>query len=97
MIKSYGSKATKDVYDGVNSKKARKIPKELHETAQLKLTWLDAAASLKDLESPPGNRLEKLKGDLTKFHSIRINDQWRIKFIWTNDNNAEEVEIEDYH
>jgi proteic killer suppression protein len=57
---------------------------------------LDAAASLQDLRQPPGNRLEALKGDRAGQHSIRINDQWRICFVWKDDG-AEEVEIVDYH
>jgi proteic killer suppression protein len=61
-----------------------------------KLDMLDAAARLEDLRMPPGNRLEALKGDRTGQHSIRVNDEWRICFIW-RDGGAEEVEIVDYH
>ena len=64
--------------------------------ARRKLLLLSAAASLDDLRSPPGNRLEALKGDRRGQHSIRINDQWRICFVW-RDNGAENVEIVDYH
>jgi proteic killer suppression protein len=63
--------------------------------AARKLDMLDAAASLGDLRSPPGNRLEALKGDRAGQHSIRINDRWRICFVWKDD--AEHVEIVDYH
>ena len=64
--------------------------------AARKLDMLDYAAALPDLASPPGNRLERLKGDLKRCHSIRINDQWRVVFRWT-DAGAEEVDIRDYH
>jgi proteic killer suppression protein len=58
---------------------------------------LDAAVSINDLRVPPGNRLKKLEDDREKQYSIRINDQWRICFIWTNEGNADQVEIVDYH
>lgn len=64
--------------------------------AKLKLTMIDAASRLGDLRVPPANRLEKLRGDLKQFHSIRINDQWRILFIW-KDGDAFEVGVVDYH
>jgi proteic killer suppression protein len=64
--------------------------------ALVKLDMLDAASELKDLKSPPGNRLETLKGDLKGFHSIRVNDQWRVVFRW-QDNMARDVRLMDYH
>jgi len=64
--------------------------------AERKLTMLDSASDLRDLLSPAGNRLEKLKGDRVGQHSIRINDQWRICFVWLDDG-PHEVEITDYH
>ena len=64
--------------------------------AQRKLAELDAATSLNDLGAIPGNHLEKLKGDRKAQHSIRINDQWRVCFVW-KDSNAHDVEIADYH
>ncbi len=72
------------------------FPSDLGRMARRKLVQLDAAAGLSDLTIPPGNRLEALKGDLRGYHSIRINDQWRIIFRWT-DAGPEEVEIIDYH
>lgn len=72
------------------------FPSDLGGIARRKLIQLDAAAVLSDLAVPPGNRLEALKGDLRGRHSIRINDQWRIVFRWT-DTGPEEVEIIDYH
>ncbi|MBD1586345.1 type II toxin-antitoxin system RelE/ParE family toxin [Pseudomonas typographi] len=68
----------------------------IQSVAERKLGMLDSAKVLQDLKSPPGNRLEALQGDRTGQHSIRINDQWRVCFIWT-DNGPENVEIADYH
>lgn len=97
MIISFGSKGTKDIFDGkVGSKAARKIPVDIHSVAHRKLDMLYAAVGLKDLRSPPNNRLEKLKGDYSGMYSIRINDQWRIIFNWEN-GNCSEVKIIDYH
>nr|WP_268913674.1 type II toxin-antitoxin system RelE/ParE family toxin [Corynebacterium uropygiale] len=76
--------------------KSPKIDPTIQRTALRKLRLLDAAAHIDDLRVPPGNRLEALKGDRVGQHSIRINAQWRICFTWTN-NNAEGVEICDYH
>lgn len=72
------------------------FPPDLVATARRKLKWLDSAASLRDLMSPPGNRLEALSGDRAGQHSIRINDQWRICFVW-REGEAWDVEIVDYH
>jgi proteic killer suppression protein len=81
----------------VASGKAPKgIPADLLRRAVVKLTLIDNATALTDLMRPPGNRLEALKGDRAGQHSIRINDQWRICFIWS-DNGADQVEIVDYH
>ena len=72
------------------------MPKQIKESALYKLDLINAAQSLEDLKSPPGNRLEPLKGNLVGFHSIRINNQWRIVFRW-QDSNAHDVQIIDYH
>lgn len=96
MIKSIKGKMTQDVFDGLNSKAARKLPAELHKKAGRLLDLMNGTSRLDDLRVPPGNRLEALSGDLKGFHSVRINDQWRIIFRW-RDGNAEEVEIVDYH
>ncbi len=96
MIHSIADKLTQDVFDGVNSKAARRFPPELHRKARHKLDLLNAAGNLNDLRVPPGNQLEALKGDLKGYFSIRINDQWRVIFKWI-ENNAEEVRIADYH
>lgn len=92
MIKSFGDKATEDLHRTGTGKRFAAIAK----VAVRKLDMIDAATALDDLRSPPGNRLEALKGDRTGQHSIRINDQWRIVFVW-RDGGAHEVEIVDYH
>jgi len=75
---------------------SRRLPPALLRLAMKKLVMLDAAQSVQDLRSPPGNRLEKLSGDREGQHSIRINERWRICFVW-KDEGACEVEIVDYH
>ncbi len=96
MIISFKDKGTADVYDGEDSKAARKtLPPELHSKAAKTMDRLNAAVSLRSL-SLPGLRLEKLKGDRSGQHSIRINDQYRICFRWT-EAGPEDVEIVDYH
>jgi proteic killer suppression protein len=93
MILSFGSKDTEKVWNGF---RIRKPSIELQEIARRKLRMLNNSLSLNDLRIPPSNRLEKLSGRLKEYHSIRINDQWRIIFKW-NKSNATEVEIIDYH
>ena len=96
MIASFGDKGTSDLFHGISSRHARKLPSQSHELALYKLDVLNAAKTLDDLRSPPGNGLEALKGDLKGFCSIRINSQWRIVFRWA-ENNATDVQIVDYH
>ena len=96
MIASFADKATSDLFNGLSSRKARKLPSQIHEMALYKLDIINAAQTLDDLKSPPGNRLEPLKGDLKGFHSIRINNQWRIIFRWQG-HAAHDVQIIDYH
>ena len=93
MIISFGSKDTKKIWDG---ERVTGFSTELQEIARRKLRMLNNSQTIADLQIPPSNRLEKLKGNLKEFHSIRINDQWRVIFKW-NKGNAEEVEILDYH
>jgi proteic killer suppression protein len=93
MIRSFKCKATEALFRGeATAKHLRAIAK----VARRKLDMIDYAAVLSDLRTPPGNRLEALKGDRQGHHSIRINDQWRICFVW-RDAAAEDVEIVDYH
>jgi toxin HigB-1 len=97
VIQDFGDRATEDFYNGIPSKVARnRVPQNLASVAHRKLDMLNAAHSLQDLTVPPANRLEALKGDRKGFHSIRINDQYRIVFKWS-DGHAHEVEIVDYH
>lgn len=91
MIKSFANKATEALYSGHCQGKWSGIRKR----AERKLAMLDAAPSQKFLRAPPGNRLEKLRGDREGQFSIRINDQWRVCFRWEED--AYDVEIVDYH
>jgi toxin HigB-1 len=94
MIISFKSKETELIFNGEVS---LSYPLDIQKTALRKLRIVDAATSIIDLRVPPGNRLEKLIGDREGQHSIRVNDQWRICFAWTEENNASEVEIVDYH
>lgn len=80
-----------------NREHSRKLPSEIQQTARRKLEQLNAARTLNDLSVPPGNRLEPLKKDRVGQHSIRINDQWRICFVWIDGGSVEDVEIVDYH
>lgn len=93
MINSFKNKETEGIWKGIVSKK---LPFEIQNTARRKLRMLNNAQDIADLRIPPANRLEKLKGDLENFYSIRINNQWRVVFQWRN-GNAYNVEIVDYH
>ena len=97
MIRSFRDEATEDLFYGRSTKAARKrLPQSLWNKACVKLDAVDSAGMLEDLRIPPGNRLEALKGDRRGQHSIRINDQYRVCFIWT-DAGPEDVEVVDYH
>lgn len=93
MIKSFRSTETERLW---KQEQSRRIPANLHKAALKKLQMLNAAGALGDLALPPGNRLERLRGDREGQHSIRINDQYRVCFEW-REVNAYEVEITDYH
>jgi proteic killer suppression protein len=95
-IQSFGDEATEDVYHGINSARARKSPPDILPAAIRKLDMVNAAHTLQDLRSPPGNMLEALKGEWKGYHSIRVNKQWRIRFRWT-DAGPYEVTLLDYH
>lgn len=97
MIVDFLDQATKDIFDGTNSRAARGLlPRGLHSLAARKLDLLNAAARLEDLLVPPGNRLEKLRGVLTGLYSIRINQQYGIVFAFSG-GHASAVRIRDYH
>ena len=93
MIKSFADKRTAAIFAGYSVKG---LPPQIQKRARAKLMAVDAAAQLDDLRIPPGNRLKALQGDHKGQHSIRINDQWRICFIWRDDD-AWDAEIVDYH
>ena len=96
MIQSLSDDTTADLFRERSTKAARRIPTDVWRIVQRKLKMLDVAQQLADLRSPPGNRLELLKGDPKGRHSIRVNDQYRLTFRWEG-NHAYEVSCEDYH
>jgi len=97
MIKSFATAGTEDVFNGRNTKDARKIcPRDLWRVAARKLEQLDSVGQLEELKIPPGNRLESLARDRKGQFSIRINEQYRVCFVWTDDG-PDDVEIVDYH
>jgi proteic killer suppression protein len=93
MIKTFGDKESEKIWNGIRSKK---LPNEIQDVARRKLRMLNNVQDLNDLRTPPANRLEKLKGNLEDYYSIRINNQWRIIFQWLN-NDSYDVKIVDYH
>ena len=93
MIKSFKDKETERLF---HREISRKLPQDIQRVAFRKLRMLQRALSLEDLKAPPANRLEALKGDRKGQHSIRINDQWRVCFLW-QEGDAHGVEIVDYH
>ena len=96
MIVSFGDEATADLYHGRKTSRVRRFPHDIQRVALRKLDVLNGARELIDLRSPPGNRLELLKGDRQGLYSIRVNQQWRIVFQW-QDGQAMKVELTDYH
>jgi proteic killer suppression protein len=93
VINSFADRGTQRLF---RRERVRRYPSDLQRLMLRKLVALDAAEALDDLRVPPGNRLEKLKGDRAGQHSVRVNDQWRICFRWT-DGGAQDVELVDYH
>ena len=96
MIVSFGDQATADLFHHRRTRRVRQFPPDVIPTALRKLDVMNMAHRLDDLRHPPGNRLKALKGDREGFHSIRVNDQWRILFRWV-DGSAHEVSLTDYH
>lgn len=96
VIASFGDKATESLFDGGARRDFKAFPPDILAVARRKLDMLNAAVALGDLRSPPGNRLEVLEGDSAGFHSIRVNDQWRVIFRWVG-SEAFDVCITDYH
>ena len=93
MIISFATKATETIWKG---ERVKNIPPLIQQAGRRKLRMLNNSVNIIDLKVPPSNNLEKLKGKYKDFYSIRINNQWRIIFVWIN-NNAYHVEIIDYH
>ncbi len=93
MIESFGDSNTESIYLGL---RIRGLPGDIQERARRKLRMINQARIVEDLLIPPGNRLERLKGDLEGFWSIRINQQWRVIFRWEN-GSKQDVKITDYH
>jgi len=97
MIRSFRDPGTEDIFNGADTKRARKVcPSTLWKVARRKLELLDSAGALADLRVPPANKLEALKGDRAGQHSIRVNNQYRVCFVWA-ELGPTEVEIVDYH
>ena len=93
MIESFADRESESIWCGTRS---RRLPSDIQRVARRKLRMLNNAAALEDLRVPPANRLEALKGDRKGQHSIRINDQWRVCFVWQG-GHATQVQIVDYH
>ena len=93
MIEGFADSATESVFHGL---RVRGLPRDIQERARRKLRMINQARIMEDLQVPPGNRLEQLKGDLNGFWSIRINQQWRVIFRW-KDGSKHDVRIIDYH
>lgn len=96
MIASFGDQRTGDLYHGKQTSRVRRFPQDSRRQALRKLDMLNAAHQLEDLRTPPGNRLENLRGDFQGYHSIRVNEQWRIIFRWSG-RDAHEVSLTNYH
>ena len=96
MIRTIADDATRDIWNGVNSKAARAIPRALWPVIRRKLDQIDAVTRVDDLRVPPGNRLHALSGDLAGYHAIRVNDQYRVVFRFEGAD-AHDVRCTDYH
>ncbi len=96
MLLTFGDRSTSDLFHGLSTSRVRRLPTQIIDSALYKLDILNSAHTLKDLQSSPGNRLEALRGDYAGFHSIRMNNQWRIIFQW-RDGHVHDVQIIDYH
>jgi len=96
MIRTFKSKIAQDIFDGISSPITRKIPIELHDKIRRLFDQINASTRIETLRKPPGNNLEKLKGNLKNYWSVRVNKQWRVIFKWEN-GEALNVDIIDYH
>jgi proteic killer suppression protein len=96
VIRTIADDTTRDIWNGVNSKAARRVPRELWPVVRRKLDQLDAVTQLAELRVPPGNRLHSLADDLAGYHAIRVNDQYRVIFRFEG-HDAYDVRCTDYH
>ena len=96
MIISFGDRATEDLYHGRMTRRVRRFPSDIIQAALRRLDMLNSAQSIEDLYAPPGNHLHRLRGEFKDYHAIRVNDQWRIIFIW-REHDTYEVSLTDYH
>jgi proteic killer suppression protein len=96
VIRTLADDTTRDIWNGVNSKAARRIPRELWPNLRRKLDQIDAVTTLDDLKTPPGNRLPPLSGEMRGLHAVRVNDQYRIVFRFEG-GDAFDVRCTDYH
>lgn len=96
MVRTFADDATQDIWNGTNSKAARRIPRELWSIVRRQLDQIDAVTKLEDLKVPPGNRLHALRGDLRGLHAVRVNDQYRIVFRFEG-GDVFDVRCTDYH
>lgn len=96
MIRNFKSKAAEDIFNGIQSRLARKVPVDLHDRIRRLYDQINASTKIDTLRTPPGNNLEKLKGNLKNYWSIRVNKQWRIIFKWEN-GEAFDIDVLDYH
>jgi toxin HigB-1 len=96
VIVSFADNTTEDIYHGEDTKAARRISRDLWVRIQMKLDVLNAVTTLRDLQTPPSNRLERLRGDLNGFYSVRVNQQYRLVFRF-EDGNCRDVRCTDYH
>jgi proteic killer suppression protein len=96
VIQSFGDDATRDLFNGRRTSRSRRFPQDIRRSADRKFDMLHGARTLDDLRLTPGTRLEALRGDRAGKHGIRVNDQWRLVFRWTETGPADVV-LEDYH
>ena len=96
MIQSFADAVTEALFHGTSTAKVKRVPPDVRRVALRKLDMLNAAHQLEDMRSPPGNRLEALRGDLRGFHSVRVNEQWRVVFRWSK-GGPSDVSLTDYH
>jgi toxin HigB-1 len=96
MIRNFKSKTAQDIFDGTITRSSRKIPIDLHDKIRRLFDQINASTNIETLRIPPGNNLEKLKWDLKRYWSVRVNKKWRVIFRWENDE-ALDVDVVDYH